>query len=110
MPGAIVAALAITPVTGETAAEAVLRFLSAKRMLLVLDNFEHVLPAAGLVADLLGDATGVTILATSREPLALHAEERFPVEPLALPEPGGLEAPAVALFCERARARPAIAT
>ena len=53
----------------------------------------------------------LTVLATSREPLALHAEERYPVSPLALPELGMLDDPealagvdAVALFCERARA------
>jgi class 3 adenylate cyclase len=77
VPGAIVAALAITLATGESAAEAVLRFMSAKRMLLVLDNFEQVLSAAGLLTGMLAAAPSVTILATSREPLALQAEERF---------------------------------
>jgi predicted ATPase len=52
----------------------------------------------------------VTVLATSREPLALHAEQRYPVAPLALPQPGTSEHPtsagveSVALFVERARA------
>jgi predicted ATPase/class 3 adenylate cyclase len=112
VPSAIVAALAVLPVSGETPGQAVARFLSAKRLLLVLDNFEHVLPAAGFVSDLLTACPSLTVLATSREGLALHSEECYPVPPLAVPEPGGRYAPdelasvaAVALFCERARAR-----
>jgi predicted ATPase len=69
-----------------------------------------VLPAGGFLADLLGACSGLTVLATSREPLALQAEERYLVAPLALPEPDAPPNPemlarvdAVALFCERAR-------
>jgi predicted ATPase len=112
IPSAIVGALAVVPVSGETPGQAVARYLSAKRLLLVLDNFEHVLPAAGFVSDLLTACPSLTVLATSREGLALHFEERYPVAPLAVPEPGAREVPeelagvaAVALFCERARAR-----
>jgi predicted ATPase len=69
-----------------------------------VDNVEHLLAAAPLFADLLRACPTLTVLATSREPLNLQAEERFPVAPLALPErtPSG---DAVALFTERARAR-----
>jgi predicted ATPase/class 3 adenylate cyclase len=112
VPSAIVQALAVIPVSGETPAQAAARFLSAKRVLLVLDNFEHVLSAAGFVSDMLTACSALTVLATSREGLDLQSEERYPVPPLAVPEPGGRDAPdelasvaAVALFCERARAR-----
>jgi predicted ATPase/class 3 adenylate cyclase len=111
VPSAIAQALTIVSVSGETSEQAVTRFLGAKELLLVLDNFEHVLPAARFVSELLVACSGVTVLATSREPLALHAEQRYPVAPLALPQPGTSEDPAtltgveaVALFVERARA------
>jgi predicted ATPase len=71
-------------------------FLAAKQLLLVTDNFEHLLAAAPFIGDLLGACPALTVLATSREPLALQAEERYPVEGLA-------SADAVELFCERAR-------
>jgi predicted ATPase len=113
VPSAIVQALAIVAVSGESSEQAVTRFLSAKDLLLVLDNLEHLLPAAaGFVSELLTACSGLTVLATSREPLTLHAEQRHPVSPLALPElgthadPGALAAvDAVALFCERAGAQ-----
>jgi predicted ATPase/transcriptional regulator with XRE-family HTH domain len=79
--------------------------------LLVLDTFEHVLPAAPLIADLLGRCRGLTILVTSREPLHLRGEHEFPVPILALPSP---DQPvraehltwyaATVLFVDRARA------
>jgi predicted ATPase/class 3 adenylate cyclase len=111
VPSAIVQALAIVPVPGETSEQAVTRFLSAKTLLLILDNVEHLLPAARFVADVLTASSALTILATSREPLTLHAEQRYPVAPLALPASGASSDPralagvaAVALFCDRARA------
>jgi predicted ATPase/DNA-binding SARP family transcriptional activator len=87
-------------------------FLGPKRLLLVLDNCEHVLDAAaGLVDALARGAPGVTVLATSREPLGVEGEHVRPVPPLAVPQPSDSFAPAragavpsVALFCERAEA------
>ena len=71
-----------------------LTYLRARRMLLLVDNFEHVLPAATLLADLLGQCTALKLLVTSRAPLHLLAEHEMPVAPLALPavpaEPRGL--------------------
>jgi predicted ATPase len=108
---AVVGALGIVPVAAESPWQSVTRFLSDKRVLLVLDNFEHLLAAAPLVGELLATCQGLRVLATSREPLGLAAEERHPVEPLALPatldevELGHLDAaPAIALFAERAAA------
>ena len=111
VPAAIVEALGIIVLSGESADQAAERFLAAKHLLLVADNFEHLLAAAPFIGGLLEACPALTVLATSREPLALQAEERYPVSPLALPEPGTPEDPqalagadAVALFCERARA------
>jgi predicted ATPase/DNA-binding SARP family transcriptional activator len=112
VPGAIRQALAIVPLAGESEDAAVVRFLALKDLLLVLDNFEHVLPAAPLISRLLEATTGLTVLATSREPLRLLAEECYPIAPLGLPDPEASSDPdrighvdAVALFCQRARAR-----
>ena len=68
--------------------QAVERFLAAKQLLLVADNFEHVLAAAPFIGDLLERCPALTVLATSREPLDLRAEQRYPVSPLALPDAG----------------------
>jgi non-specific serine/threonine protein kinase len=83
--------------------------LGQQAMLLVLDNFEHLLPAAPLVADLLAQAPRLKIVVTSREPLHLHGEQEFPVPPLELPaEAADLETlalcEAVTLFVQQARA------
>ena len=112
VPAAVVKTLAIVVLSGESAAQAAERFLAAKRLLLVVDNFEHVLAAAPFIGTLLDGCPALAVLATSREPLSLHAEERYRVSPLALParttpENAGVLAgvDAVALFCARARAR-----
>jgi predicted ATPase/DNA-binding SARP family transcriptional activator len=108
---AIVESLAIIQLAGESAEQAVARFLALKHLLLVVDNCEHLLPAAPLIGRLLSACPALTVLATSRAPLALHAEQLFAVSPLALPGRGTPEEPeallrvaAVALFCERAQA------
>ena len=105
----VVKTLGISASPGESAERAVERFLAGRHTLLVMDNCEHVLSAAPFIAALLDGAPALTVLATSREPLALHAEQRFLVPPLALPEPTTSGEPrtlavadAVALFCERA--------
>ena len=85
--------------------------LRDKQMLLVLDNFEQLLPAAPLVAELLAACPGLTCLATSRAALGVRDEHRFPVSPLELPDLKRLPAveslgefAAVALFVDRASA------
>jgi predicted ATPase len=82
---AIARALVLTPVPGERAGDALRRYLQLKRLLLVLDNFEHVLDAADLVAGLHGGCRGLSVLVTSREPLHLAAEHRLHVLPLQVP-------------------------
>jgi predicted ATPase len=88
----------------ETLADA----LADKELLLILDNCEHVIDAAAsLVAELIGRCAGVRVLATSRAPLGLPAENRFALMPLTVPASGDLVngdgADAVALFADRAR-------
>jgi predicted ATPase len=77
-------------------------------LLLIFDNFEHLLPAATEVAELLTITPQLKILATSRAPLHIYGEREFPVPPLALPNlrsrslPALAKNPAVALFLDRA--------
>jgi predicted ATPase/DNA-binding SARP family transcriptional activator len=78
--------LDVAPLPGETVHDALCRELAGKRILLVIDNFEHLLGAAVLVADLLAASSALTVLATSREALDLAAEHRFAVAPLTVPE------------------------
>ena len=111
VPVAIVTKLEIIVLSGESPAAAVERFLAAKHLLLVVDNFEQLLPAAPFIGALVVACPMLVVLATSREPLALAAEKRYRVSPLALPPPGTGDDPktlasvdAVALFSERARA------
>ena len=111
VPAAIVKALGIVVLSGESADQAAERFLAAKQLLLIPDNLEQLLAAAPFIGRLLEGCPSLTVLATSREPLALQAERRYPVLPLALPEPGTrhdrqalANMDAVTLFCERARA------
>ena len=82
----IARALAVTPLPGESPRQALGRYLTGKRLLLAIDNFEHVLEAAELVAELLGTCPGLALLVTSRETLNLAAEHRVVIAPLAVPD------------------------
>jgi predicted ATPase len=85
--------------------------LQDRQTLLLLDDFEHVLGAAPLIAEMLRACPGVKVLATSRAALHLRGERLIPVQPLAVPDPAvgrdpltvGLY-PSVELFVERAQA------
>ncbi len=81
----VVRALALAPVGGESAVDTLCRYLASKRLLLTVDNFEHVLDASKLVGELHAECPGVTFLTTSREPLNLAAEQQFLVAPLSVP-------------------------
>ena len=90
-------------------AELLAAHLAERRLLLVLDNLEQVLPARELVQELLDACPGLRVLATSRVPLGLLGEQVYALEPLLVP-PSSQEDPdaiaahaAVALFVERAR-------
>lgn len=91
-------------------ADRVVTALRHRQLLLVLDNCEHVIePVAELVARLLRDVPGVSVLATSREPLGLTGELLWEVPPLPVPDDGDLDAvrrsAAARLFVARAAAQ-----
>jgi predicted ATPase/DNA-binding CsgD family transcriptional regulator len=92
---AVANALGVLVDAGSGTADALRAQLRDRRLLLCLDNCEHVLDAAAQVADALRDCPEVAVIATSREPLALAGETVWRLDPLAPPE-------ARALFLERA--------
>ncbi|WP_345762373.1 ATP-binding protein [Diaminobutyricibacter sp. McL0608] len=83
--------------------EALSRYFTSKRGLLVLDNCEHLVDeSARLVRRILDDCRGMTVLATSRAALRISAESVFVVQPLVTSSEGrGVTPPAVALFLDR---------
>ncbi|MGE0541627.1 MAG: tetratricopeptide repeat protein [Dehalococcoidia bacterium] len=110
----IAQALQLSGLSKPTTRTRVIAALHRRRMLLILDNFEQILPAAPLVAELLARCPGLTIVVTSRAPLHLYGEHEFAVLPLAVPPDArgagraspdqALVYPAVQLFVQRARA------
>ena len=97
MAATLVATLAPGDVSRKAPAVRLLDLLSHQRLLLFLDNLEQIDGAPSLIATLLAECPGVTILATSRERLHLRAEQRCKVPPLEL-------AAAVDLFTQRSQA------
>ncbi|RIK45600.1 MAG: hypothetical protein DCC58_05820 [Chloroflexi bacterium] len=95
VPDQVAQALGIRDEAGRTTVDTVLSALAKRKALLVLDNLEHLLPAAESISRLLAGAPGLTILATSRSRLRVRGEREFPVLPLA-------DAAAVRLFLTRA--------
>ena len=96
---------------GETVLEGLQTYLQDKHLLLVLDNFEHILSATPFLTPLLASCTGLKVLVTSRERLRLRYEQQFQLSPLALPDLKNLPDPealsqyaAVALFIQRVQA------
>jgi predicted ATPase/class 3 adenylate cyclase len=85
------------------------RYLQRRQMLLLLDNFEHVLGAASLITELLAASPKLKVLATSRSALRLVGEHEYQVPPLEIPRSDAdldvaLSSEAVSLFVERAKA------
>ncbi len=111
VPTAIAQALRLREEGALSLVDRLASFLYDRRMLLVLDNFEHVASAATVVAEVLAACPLLEVLATSRGSLRLSGEHEFTVAPLALPDPEHrheLDAlgayPGVELFLQRARA------
>jgi predicted ATPase/DNA-binding SARP family transcriptional activator len=102
-------ALDATPDPGVTPTETLARMIADCEQLLVLDNFEHLLAGASLLAAMLDAAPGLKLLVTSRTPLHMRAEHCYRLGPLDLPytsEPVVVScAPATALFIARAAAQ-----
>lgn len=110
--GAYVASALGLALTGDaTPRDRLLDALAERELLLILDNFEHLLPAAPLLSDLLGSCPGLQLLVTSRALLRLSGEHVVDVAPLPAPDPSSVPPPeqlgrypAVRLFVERVRA------
>ena len=118
VPQAVAEAVDISPAGGQPPIDALVEQLGQRRLLLVLDNCEHVIEAvAGLVDALLVAGDGIEILATSQEALGIEGERAWLVPPLALPPTADAADPvapeialealmqgdAITLFSERAR-------
>jgi predicted ATPase/class 3 adenylate cyclase len=107
---AVAAVFSVTASAGLSTSEALVEFLRAKQLLLVLDNCEHLLEAAATLAAVLQrSCERLAILATSREGLGIEGERLVPVPPLAVPDTDAdltaiTQAEAVQLFAERAAA------
>lgn len=111
VPAVLARGVGLQDVESSRLVERLFAYLRERRFLIILDNFEQVLPAASWLADLLASCPKIAVLVTSREPLRLRWEQTYRVPPLALPDPDRLppleelaRVPAVALFLERARA------
>jgi predicted ATPase/class 3 adenylate cyclase len=111
LPERFAAALGVRLQPDRPMAEAVGPALAGRRVLLVVDNCEHLPTAGRLVGDLLAHAAGVRVLATSREPLRVPGEQEFPLRPLPVPDAADeadaasvLESAAVRLLGDRAAA------
>ena len=102
VPVTVARALGLPDQPGRSTMDTLLRFVRDRQMLVVLDNCEHLLDAsAELVVALLGAAPGLTVLATSREPIGVAGEVSWRVPSLSLADE------AIELFIDRARlARP----
>ncbi len=108
---AIAQTLGVREVGGQPLLECLKGYLHDKRILLLLDNFEHLLDAATLAAELLATTAELKVLVTSRERLHLRGEQEVAVPPLALPDPGQLppverlsQYAGIALFIQHAQA------
>lgn len=110
VPAAVAAALGLRSASDTPIGDVLIHALRPRQTLLLLDNCEHLLAAtADLVSSLLARCPALQVLATSRAPLHLHAEQQLPVEPLPLPGDGASlsameQNEAVQLFTERTRA------
>ncbi|MGW1893240.1 AfsR/SARP family transcriptional regulator [Streptomyces sp. NPDC002004] len=110
VPEAVAGALDIQLPPSDRPQAALVAALAVREVLLVLDNCEHLIePCAALVTEVLTHCPGVTVLATSREPLQTYGERTWRVPSLPLPDPRRLPPPgeldrfaSVRLFVERA--------
>ncbi|HSH81776.1 MAG TPA: tetratricopeptide repeat protein, partial [Herpetosiphonaceae bacterium] len=108
VPAALVQSLGLPPLAARRALDHLIAYLQAKSILLVLDNFEHLVAAAPQVAELLAAAPGLKVLTTSRTILGLHGEHVQLVPPLPVPPQDAAPTlatvqtyPATALFVQR---------
>ncbi|MEV0276623.1 LuxR C-terminal-related transcriptional regulator [Streptomyces sp. NPDC050610] len=106
LPRAVSEALGLPEQTSRPQADALIEYVAERELLLVLDTCEHLVDSCAALADLLlPRAPRLTILATSRQPLAAPGEHLLPVPALPLPRPGeDADSEALVLLAERAAA------
>jgi non-specific serine/threonine protein kinase len=112
VPETVARALDLSDAAGQSVVSGILRSLGAKHILLIFDNCEHLLEASGRIVDaILSNCPRVTILVTSRAPLAIAGEARWRVPSLRVPQADAgspidqvLQYDAIRLFVERAQA------
>lgn len=109
--GTIADTLDIREVPGETLIETLKHALVGKRMLLILDNFEHIIDSAHYLSELLSACPHLNIIVTSREILNIYGEQLYNVPPMSIPDPENfgnieqlLEYESIQLFIQRTRA------
>jgi predicted ATPase/DNA-binding winged helix-turn-helix (wHTH) protein len=109
VPSAVAQVLGISEATGKPLLQTLCARVKARQLLLLLDNCEHLLESCAQLADaMLRSAAGLTVVATSREPLQIAGERTYPLAALSLPDPSAraenvARAEAVQLFVERAQ-------
>jgi predicted ATPase/DNA-binding CsgD family transcriptional regulator len=103
VPASIAQGIGLQDARGQSLLEHMRSYLADRKVLLILDNFEHVQPAGEFVAELLGASSDLRILVTSRSPLHVSGEQEFPVPPLLLPEPASPVSSASLAGCESAQ-------
>lgn len=104
VPQAVAVALEFSPTGSQTLERALLTYLKGRELLLVLDNFEHVMAAADFVAEMLRQSVNVKIIATTRERLNLQHEWALAVGGMALSDDGETQGGAAfQLFVQQAR-------
>ena len=87
LPNTVASVLGLPEQDARSALDALLEYLRDKRLLLILDTCEHLLDAcADLIQAILPEAPGVTVLATSRQPIDTLGEQNFAVQPLPVPD------------------------
>src|SRR5204862_6157037 len=106
VPSAIAGGLGVREDPARPLIDSITDHLRERELLLVLDNFEQILDAAGAVDQLVSESPRLCVLITSRAPLRISGEQEYHVDPLALPRAGDdlqqlRRCEAVALFVER---------
>ena len=103
VPVSIAQSIGLQDSRGRPLLEHLSRYVADGKLLLVLDNFEHLLPAGEFVGQLLDASVLLRVVVTSRSPLHLSGEQEFPVPPLAVPQLGSDLSTAAVAGCEAAQ-------
>ena len=103
VPSSIAQCIGLPDSRGPSLVEHLAAYLRDRKLLLVLDNFEHLLAAAPVVAELLAPAPALRIVVSSRSPLRVSGEQECPVPPMAVPQQDTLTRPESVAACESVR-------